>query len=225
MVYDSFLWREVIKSNVEISSCADVLELLPGTSITIPVALKSLKFKGTLARQDVTKKYDLSNYFEFNSFWVKKNIFEFKDEVKGKSLIVGNHIVDDLIYFLNTSEQIDRDYFQEKEYVNPDLSLAKWKEIAQKNHYVSSRNKMIELFVEIVQLMDKGSTMILKQYPSTFSLINEDIVSINIQLGIFYDIYRYLKLVPDFECFFFDFDSVPTAPGSKYPNSFLVIRK
>lgn len=224
MLYDSFLWREVIRRSGFFCKIDNILELLPGRSLTIPVALKSLNYQGILYRIDISNEIELSSYFDFKSYWIRNDFLDYYNHIEKYTLILGNHILDDLIYYIYKSDGSDTDkIFHEEDYLNFNSSKKIWEEISKKNNYRYIKSKLILFFRDVVNRLRNGSGILLKQYPSTFSLISGDILSINIQLSIFYSIYKNLQNLDGVNVSFFNTDSIITAPGSKYPNSFLLI--
>ena len=226
LAYDSYLWKIAIQNANCVGLNGNILELLPGTSLTIPVALESLKFGGLLERIDCGQPIPLGNRFHFLVNWIQSDIFKKSDYRIPYDIIVGNHIIDDLIYYLHSSNiSPDVEFYNDVNYTNPYLSKKKWENISSGenlDHYVSL---ITNLLLKLVNNLKRNSALILRHYPSTFAMRNGDIRSINVQMQTFFKVAIALRESNDTFSQFMDLSKVPVAPGSKYPNSFLMLKK
>ena len=85
--------------------------------------------------------------------------------------------------------------------------------------------KIIILFKDILSQLKSNSVVILRQYPSTFSLRNLDLIQINVQLSLYYKLIDDLKLDTNLLVLVPNLEDVQIPLASKFPNSFLSIKK
>ena len=96
LLYDSYVWRHVIEQ-VKPAKMSSVLELLPGSSLTIPFALEYCGFNGQLTRIDRVNRTPILSVWRFSTSFMSQDVLQ--SDIRGSEfqLILGNHIIDDLI--------------------------------------------------------------------------------------------------------------------------------
>jgi len=224
MLYDSYIWKEIIKSHIVNIPDIYALELLPGTSYTIPLALHSLNYDNTLDRIDnrIHSNKSKEYFFEINNLC--ENVFQFRN-YENYNLILGNHIFDDLLFYhhLDNCNIINKN--EVELYSDYKLNAKTWIEIKDCINLNDHIRNITALFDHIINQISINSYLIFRQYPSTFSLKNSDLNQINIQLSLFYKLIKYLKLKNNLEVCLPNLDSIQVPLASKFPESFLVIKK
>lgn len=145
MLYDSYLWRTILREHGYHSHTHHVIELLPGGSATIPVALCSLGFRGRLDRVDMDNEVVLPyESLGYTVNWIRKNISSGISSDIPFDLVVGNHIVDDLIFGLLVGARNREGYstLRDPDYRDPDMCAGRMAEMYRRwrnaTHYRGS---------------------------------------------------------------------------------------
>ena len=221
LLYDSWLWRHVVKQIRSLSTGSKVLELLPGASPTIPVALQSACFNGTLVRLNDEMPVPLRGTSGFIHRWHAGHIEDLLQAPLRYDLILANHVIDDLLFssYLSSSER------RREIYSDPDLCKEAWSLMSQSESLSQFQMKIVTIFMELVRRMPLGSLFILRHYPSTFALKSRDLVRINLEMNTYFSIAEAAFRSTDAISYFFDFSAINAPPGSKYPNSILIMRR
>ncbi len=221
LLYDSWLWCQVINRIRPLSSGAEILELLPGSSLTIPLALQSARFNGTLVRLNDEMPIPLPSTLGFSDRWEAGNIADLLKAPLCYDLILGNHVIDDLLFGLYWSAPEERRHF----YSDPDLSKKAWNMMSQSDSISQLRNHVSNTFLELVRRMPLPSFLVLRHYPSTFALKSLDVTRINIEMDTYFSIAEAALYSGDITPYFFDLSETNVPPGSKYRNSLLIMRR
>jgi hypothetical protein len=223
LLYDSWLWRRVIDSvrPAGMEANAEILELLPGTSLTVPVALQSVDFKGTLVRMNEDRPVPLSPAFTFHHYWHEGQLAELLAAPLSYDLIVGNHIVDDLLFAIYYPDLIQR----AKIYPQRDLCKAAWESMAGSASIPEIQTQIVTAFLAIVRRMPLTSRLVLRHYPSTFALRSRDLARINLEMDTFLMIAKAAHRSDGTASCFLDLGKLDVPAGSQYPNSLLVLSR
>lgn len=221
LLYDSWLWCHIINHIRPLSSRSEVLELLPGASPTIPVALQSARFNGTLVRLNDEMPVPLPATAEFSGRWHAGQITDLLSVPLDYDLILANHVIDDLLFSL---------YFPSLEqrrdiYADPDLCKDAWNLMSKSDSILPLQKQVTNIFLELVRRMPVASCLILRHYPSTFALKSHDVIRINTEMDTYFSIAEAARYSGDATAYFFDLSDTNVPPGSKYPNSILIMRR
>jgi hypothetical protein len=221
LLYDSWLWRHVINQIRPLSNGSEVLELLPGTSLTIPVALESAGFKGKLVRFNDEMPVPLPTCVEFSHRWHAGQITDLLTAPLSYDLVLGNHVIDDLLFsFYWASPEKRRGI-----YSDPDLCKEAWNLMSKSDSISQLQKQVINTFLELVRRMPPPSFLVLRQYPSTFALKSHDTTRINIEMDTYFSLAEAALHSGIAAAYFSDLSETDLPPGSKYPNSVLIMRK
>jgi hypothetical protein len=136
-------------------------------------------------------------------------------------LIVGNHIIDDLLY---NSYIVD---IQERRKVYYDHKMCKkaWESMHKSGALLKNKKYLEELFLNIACNMKNPSMLILRHYPSTFALFSRDIIRINAEMDTFYAITKVLSQSKLWSTYFFNENSVDYPSICLYPNSVFILKR
>ena len=221
LLYDSWLWRYVLEASNRWKRDALILELLPGTSLTIPVALQSAQYQGTLYRLNDEPAVPLPEVLQFADRWIRGELTDLASGPLLYDFVIGNHVIDDLLFNLYCRDPEERKAL----YVDAERCRHTWESMARLGYLLVYRIQLAEVFAGLVRNMKNPSTLILRHYPSTFALVSDDLIRINAEMEAYFTIARTLTRIEQSDCFFLDVSSVNVPPGSKYPESFLVLQK
>jgi hypothetical protein len=221
LLYDSWLWRHVIYTFGRLKRDSAILELLPGSSLTIPAALESVGHRGTVVRLDDEVPVRVPETFHFNERVAKGPLCNLSLYLLPYDLILGNHIIDDLLFNSYCTNSDGR----QNSYSDPERCRHVWNAMVKSGHVHFCQNKLASEFREIAHAMKRPSALILRHYPSTFALRSHDLLRINAEMATYFSIAKALSANPEWNCFFFDPQDLPIPIGAKYKNSFLVLQK
>jgi len=183
LLYDSWLWRNVIKHIKPLSPETAVLELLPGNSLTIPIALESLSFKGTLVRLNDETPVSLPATIGFSEYWQAGQITDLLTAPLPYDFILANHVIDDLLFNL---------YFpspEQREVIYSDSRACKsaWNSMSQSSCITQLQKQAIEMLLALASHMRSLSVLILRHYPSTFALRSHDMARITLEMETYFE--------------------------------------
>jgi len=221
LLYDSWLWRAVLVEVMPVRDCSAVVELLPGSSLTIPVALESAGFRGVLHRVNDVAPSPLPVSFRSHDSWIPIRLERILNETLPALVIVGNHIIDDLLF----DACFGGPGVSSEQYLNPTLCKALWASLVDSKLRCRVQASVVRLFAELARRMASGSTMILRHYPSTFALMSDDRVRMHVEMETFSQVGRALADIEGCEAEWLDTSGIDAPAGSHYPNSFLFVAK
>jgi hypothetical protein len=226
LLYDSYLWRMVIAAELKEGHIGAVIELCHGKSLTIPLALSGMGISGVLDRLDCALEVPLPPVFSLRQRWIRSDISMALSSFNNYDLIVGNHIIDDMLLINYLPDvKVEDALFDDPRFTDPLLSSKIWDELVNEEILSIHAMEVRSTIISVVQQIKRGAVLILRQYPSTFSLLSEDVNQINAQLTVFYALAMDLADIADVDVFFSDIANIPVPDGCKYPRSFLVARK
>ena len=228
MLYDSFLWKTILLKMGYSDYTKCILELLPGKSATIPVALCSLGFRGVLDRIDLEPEVLLPyKYLEYNVNWVRQNIFSDLQLNAPYDFIVGNHVIDDLIFYCLARSQRHDGYqmLLDRNYIDPDKSTIIWQKCADSGEMQRIIHLICSIFLLILRSMHSGATLMLREYPAAFALQHGNLTHINAHLYAFHELSTNIAKVYNGNIRHLDLETISVPKGSRYPHSVLVITK
>ena len=225
MLYDSYLWRRVIEEHYAISSLpANVLEICPGRSFTIPVALASTKSSPTLVRLDLLPEVAVPPGVLSSVTWLRRDILSMPNDFDASELVVGNHVLDDLLLSLHSAEsRIGRDVFSDSRFTLPEASQDVWMEIKESSELKQYIDHLYRMLLHLLQRGTAKSTLILREYPSTFALLHRDVAQVNVHRNAFSLIAERFKTTANTRVGFPDIATVNVPSGCKFPHSFMVV--
>lgn len=169
MVYDSYLWRELLFPWLQLDRSTKVAELLPGSSLTIPVALESLGFLGHLYRIDTMPPRNLPNDFKFTESWVEGDILTTR--LLPAKVFLGNHVLDDMI----ASQHFGVAEYYSKIYGNPVAEKEAWQQIASSPKLRKSINTIVDFFRRLFETSCQRVVLVLREYPASVSILNSNL--------------------------------------------------
>lgn len=217
LLYDSYLWRLILEKSGWVP-LGRVLELLPGDSFTIPMALEGVRFHGELHRLDLIPRNSACGLFSFKTAWVSQNVWLSDAIVDNYDLVVGNHIIDDLLAYLHFPDPALLASF----YSDPERALSAWTAIIGSPNLEDNKENLIELFIRLVTALCTDAMLVLRQYPSTFALRCGDVGRISTVQDTFRRICESLSTTPRCCVTIPDLNAMPVPVGSKYPGSFVI---
>ena len=166
LIYDSFVWRHLFgKAN---DGPCSVLELLPGSSLTIPLALISAGIDCKLIRLDrnVGSIRDPQTSAGIDITHMVADLHESEISWHGYSWVVGNHILDDLILA----------GWDRSSYVRSFGDPMKTRELCLDFLRSEKRFALIERsasrLCNLARTLDPGATLLLREYPASFALFH-----------------------------------------------------
>lgn len=228
MLYDSYLWKTILHQHGYHNQVQHIIELLPGMSATIPVALCSLGFKGRLDRIDMDSEVALP-YKElgYTVKWIRQNISSNTKFKMPYDLIVGNHIIDDLIFCFLIGKRDHDDYSMslDDDYRNPDKCAAIWQKCTEDHEISCIIEAIVNTFISILDCLSTGATLVLREYPAAFAMDNADLIHIGVHLSVFCALSERLSMARNVSLQFPDLNTINVPLGCRYPNSILTIVK
>jgi hypothetical protein len=221
LLYHTWLWGMVLTSVTEPTCQPCVIELLPGSSLCIPVALESIEYRGVLVQLNDDVPRRIPEWFHFGHAWLAGKLVNLACRLPGAGAIVGNHIIDDLLFDHICAGCGDK----RLRYSDVALCKATWASLAESSALGSVQEAMTGLFRRLVQSMSYPSKLILRHHPSTFALTSGDLPRVNTEMAVFRAIARALRGSPRCEVYYLDASRVNMPAGLLYPASFLVVEK
>jgi hypothetical protein len=219
LLYDSWLWREVITHIKPLSRGTTVLELLPGNSLTIPVALESLSFKGTLVRLNDEPPVPLPTTIGFSEYWQSGQLTDLLTTPLPYELILANHVIDDLLFnlFVPLLEQ------RKVSYSDPRVCKCIWNAMVNSKCVTQLQKRVVEMLLGVASRMCELSVFILRHYPSTFALKSRDMARMTLEMETYGELAEAIRCSEGMTARFFELSAAKAPAGSKYPDSILVV--
>jgi hypothetical protein len=218
LLYDSWLWRLVLDGLAKPTLQSTIIELLPGSSLTIPVALESVGYRGKLQQMNDELPVTIPDWFHFRHAWLGGKLVDLVSQPAEAGVILGNHIVDDLLFDIYCVGREDKGPC----YSDVALCKAIWASLGESRALSSLQEAVTGLFMRLVQSMSYPSMLILRHYPSTFALSSKDLVRANAEMGAFRAMARTLRALRR-EVYYLDLSRLNVPAGSLYPASFLIV--
>ena len=220
LLYASYFWKSLLSYLGLPPINGTVLELLPGKTLTVSIALESLGFRGIYDRLDLSSYIPSCSTMQYSSHTLQKNVFELGNKPLSYDLIIGNHIIDDLLLDLALRESnqcLDH---------NDSSSLNDvWRHIFESDTYEHHILLILNLFDRMLKSMKHNAVLILRHYPSTFELRSGDMTRLRFLKAVFHHISSQLKS-PRFghsiQLPVLDVVAAPT--GEKFPSSIIVAK-
>ncbi len=220
LLYDSYLWKWLLAQS-HINSAEQVVELLPGWSHTIAVALESLGFSGKLLQVDLELPHANRTLFPFERVWVKQSIFDLQEELSQASLIIGHHILDDiLICQANATDDQRKTY-----YSSPTLSQSTWGQLAQHPSLSTWIEATASCIANIASRLTEGQTLVLREYPSTTATRQGDNVRWSIELAVQNSVFERLATMEQVSVTIPDLSQAPVPAGCRFPSSVIIVTR
>jgi hypothetical protein len=167
-VLDGYVWYSVLREGFG-RRLNFMIELLPGSSRTIPLALNALSSERLMIRELV--RVDLNPHLARSipkPPWLERiigaDILNHDTGLLHGDLIVANHILDDLL--ANEWDAGRYDY----SFGAPDMSARMWKEIAECSHRDELLANVAERLAAACRRLAPRGVFLLREYPSSFSL-------------------------------------------------------
>lgn len=189
--------------------------------MTIPVALSSLGYAGNLNRVDDEPIAPVPNSVEFTSSHIRTTLqnwisTETPSEI---ALTLGNHIIDDLLFSCHFPAIEER----RVAYSDRSRSIQAWKELAQSRKLEFYQESIILELSELMERLRPGGILILRHYPSTIALMLRDRARVHAEMSTFRKLRQEISKSDRYLISTIDEREINTAPGSKWPRSFLVL--
>jgi hypothetical protein len=219
-VYNSLGWRVILNSSARTKG-SKIVELLPGLSTTVQLALWAAGVNGKiwllecqpqlLALRSRTPSSDTTTQ------WIT-DIHQVADNFASFNLILGNHILDDLL--LHTWSP--RKYHDC--YGNPKKTGGLWRDLGESRLRQRTVDEVASCIGRIADSAAGGSRLILNEYPSSFSILH-NIPRVNeIHRDACAAVLSRLSQC-DGSVATFELESLPVPLICKLPGSFIVFRK
>lgn len=217
---DALVWASVLKRTG--ASDGTVVEMAPGRSMTIPMALTMLDFSGELVQVDNVDWPNRPPAVLRSRFTLRRqqeDIFTFSQSPIRTDFLVMNHVLDDLFIGLWAKEN-DLDFF------GPAMDEIEVSESAWRNAMSDSERyeaTLMGLAAQLARSLAQGCALILRNYPSRFETYHEQVDRVNFMMGL---TERFIGVLRDkgFIDTDVDVERIPGSLGSKYPGSFQVLR-
>jgi hypothetical protein len=219
-VYETHYWKLLLASLECVPPNGAILELLPGKTMNLPIALESLGFTGGLDRLDLMPQ-PLLAFLRCRCRSLYQDAFTFVKSRLRYDVVVANHVVDDLLMYLHFRER----YYTMPPYSHPDAARSAWAHLAAAGATSDHSGRLARLFEEIVFNMPARGTLVLREYPSTFELRTGDLGRTDYLAKIYRHITDRLKQLPGTCSAFLDLCSPLVPLGQRFPYSLFVIRK
>lgn len=215
LVYDSLVWRRFF-SQLNNDEPAHVLELLPGQSLTVPLAILSAGLSCSLVRLDRRPSVcrDPLNFHVGRIEHWCSDLYDSEVSWARFSSVVGNHILDDLLVAswdwrrytssfgsVVYARKLWRDFFRTQERSN----------VAQ---------HIVERLTKLALTLPPGATLVLREYPASFAIFYEIEEQIAAHEQVFWMLAGALRRLPG-TVFVEDLSSLPVASISKIPGTML----
>ena len=180
LLYKAWAWTCFLKENGFESRNGTVCELLPGPSLVVPLALCFLNGSERLVQFD-KRPVEVQNLFP--KLIIEKKSFDIwtdNIDIASFDLIVGNHIIDDLMLDLfdgrdNSYRSFYNDKFERKN---------AWKSIVANNLVEKFVTQIANLIEGYTRRMNPGSCFILRHYPSSMGLSAMDSGQVSFELNV-----------------------------------------
>lgn len=222
LLYDSYLWREILLRKGPAAPGRLVLELLPGTSHTLLIALESIGMRRAVIRIDLSYPSRPQGVYGFETESVVADLVRPPFCSTPFFLIVGNHILDDLLVYLYLRDTTAT----RRIYSDPKLSAKVWASLVRCADQEELLREVVECLEALVETLVSGGDLVLRQYPSTFALHTGDRARISYVQETWFAVCRRLQACPSVSrADFVDLSEYAVPNGCKYPLSFFWLRK
>ena len=217
-LYATYFWKSLFESLGMPPVDGRVLELLPGGALNVAVGLQSLGFRGRFDRVELEEGIPDCSTKQYISGVIHGDFFSVLERPLNYDLVIGNHIVDDLLLFLHLR---DREAMR-RAYIDRCFSSAVWADIAASAAVEEHATNVASHFLRLMESMGHGY-LILRHYPSTFDLRNSDVARIDLLQSIFHLMTWTLRQrLPSSHVHSIDLDSIPVPLGDRYPSSVIL---
>lgn len=159
-------WEQILKA-LPLSNYSKIVDLCPGYTPKIELGLFFQKYDGKIYVLDIDSKSINSLARFIKLFGPEFRVIKKKENLFGKigssyDLVLGNHVIDDLVvyYFTNKSGITLKDF-----YANEEVAIEVWKKIlgSRSANVKDVSVKIADIFGKIT---NKGGTVCLTQYES-----------------------------------------------------------
>ena len=226
-LYDSYLWKIALEQLSAERPIETVLELLPGRSFTLPIALASLGFTGVFDQVDREKTISINqNLVKYSSNWLPKDLLANQDCERQYDMVVGNHVIDDLAFsaLMGPIEAGEYSVFADPDYLDPTRSALVWRRAIGKIKWLT--HLVHGILVGLLNNLTLGAVLILREYPSSFALRNGDFTSVKVHLQIYQDVVRMVSQDSRFDARFLKIADDHCLPAAlRFKNSFVAITR
>jgi len=167
LIYSSFVWRHIVRKVVDCPR-AQVLELLPGKSRAVPLGLVSAGMSCDLVRCDrnIEVIQDPQNLARVNTTRWAVDLYSPDMDWGNYDLVVGNHIIDDLLVASwNDTTYVDG-------FGDPASTEKLWHDFRHSADYLNEIQRLTARLCNLVMTLKSGARLLLREYPSSFALVN-----------------------------------------------------
>lgn len=198
---DSFLLKELLLREALVTRHSKVLELLPGTSHKVALALEAMNFSGTLTQVDLLEDRFMPTNLKFRCQRLDADAFAKNSGWSGYDLVIGNHIVDDLL----VSYLIERTTFVRNYYHDDGEQASFWKRLDLKtiDRVAMTLSKQL---IEKIATMDRGAWLVIRHYPSTIEMVYDQVRRIKLTMRLHFRIASILARLAGTKSRFFDLE-------------------
>jgi hypothetical protein len=221
LLYDSYFWKMMLAQLDTPSAHGSVLELLPGKTFTLPVALESIGFCGCLHRLDLSPQPAGLGQFSFSCCCINEDLFRFPFDQPTYDLVIANHVIDDLLMYIYFRGQ----YCQTKAYSDRRESRLAWEEIACLDPKGGFTAQLSDFLERLILRLPSGAMFISREYPSTFELRVGDIARISYLESVRQTVLSHISRLPGVTGGYVHLAASSIPIGESYPNSTFVLKK
>lgn len=220
-INDGYVWSNIVRK-IRFSA-NKVLELCPGNSLVIDLALSFLNFNGVLIKADL-KRWNLEEKIRIKRpFRIKLqnlNVVQDVNKLIPSNLLILNHGIDDLFIGL-WAKEAKIDYYGYT-----------FKKIKENNKYwkkaMSKSEKYIKIlkkfFQKLTDRIEDGGFIIIKSCPCGFETHFQQSERVNFTFQLTDLLVKEIKNC-GFKIIDINLDDIPGPKGSKFPDSFRVLKK
>ena len=211
---ESFLLSSLFQSEGVVKRNSRVLELLPGTSHKVAIALKAMNFSGRLIQVDLLEDRFTPGNLNFDCQRIDADAFGRNSSWSGYDLIIGNHIVDDLL----VSSVIEKSMVVRSYYLDDDRQALFWRRLDWRIVDRVAAAISGQLSARIAT-MDRGSWLIIRHYPSTIEMFYDQVRRIRLTTRLYFRIAAMLARLAGTTSRFFDLEKYQVPDFAKLRGS------
>jgi hypothetical protein len=219
LLYDSYVWSRVLAACLWYDPADNVLELLPGSSLTIPLALKRAGQTGHLYRADLTPQVPLPAGLDLATTWLPGDVFGLA-KFPG-NVVLGNHILDDLIATLHFGPC---EYYS-RIYGNPREERHAWATIERSPLLSRWITEVVCFIRRLLQATTGLRLFILREYPATVAIEHTNAAHIAVHLACYKSVIAECRTINGTSVWHADQIGREVPEGARHLRSFLLLAR
>jgi len=219
-INDAYVWAGVLRAAG--FNGGNVVELGPGTSRVVDMALAFLGFDGQLTKVDYSDWPEENKALKqsFSARTVPIDIAAHPEQVPVADVLVMNHFTDDI--FIGLWARIAGVDYYANDFVSEDDNQTAWAQAIARASEI--KPTIFNAFAVLAKRVRYGGLIAMKNYPSGFETHMRTVGRTNFTFALAEEISDML-VESGLQRVNIDLDAVPGAPGSKYPGAFAVFRR